>query len=80
MVRFRTGKRYVVARKFVDRARNPIWSVNVVLGDSENWFADTRGKFYPYPLSYSDDPYQLLLPMAYAPRGRWPEPVVALTT
>jgi hypothetical protein len=40
LVAFMSSKRYVQAEKFVDESGNEMWSVNVVVGDSDDTFVN----------------------------------------
>jgi hypothetical protein len=40
LVAFTSSKRYVQAEKFIDESGNEMWSVNVVVGDSDETFVN----------------------------------------
>lgn len=48
LVFFRSDKRYVIVKPWTDPDGNELWWVSIVLGDSNNWFADTTVQLQPY--------------------------------
>jgi hypothetical protein len=50
LIAFTSSKRYVQAEKFVDESGNEMWSVNVVVGDTEETFVnEAMLPLRPYP-------------------------------
>lgn len=83
LVAFRGDKQFVITKPWTDPSGNDLWSVGVVLGDTDESYADPLVPLWNYRtrprpgmrLHPSDDPRQLLFGLAYEPRGRWPEPL-----